>query len=1100
MSQPDTPEANDTPSKTQAKLAARRGFLKKIAWGTGGVFGIGGLVAVEEAYIGGIQFSVLPRIATGRLFSTRQTGLPPAYSPLDLKYAYNEVARWRAELPGLSYSLNSLPGWNQHSFLGITAPALFHRPQQAGLTLQDADGQEMYSGRDPYRIYEKFEDIPKVLFQALAYVEDRTPLEEFRLPGDNPAINYQRALRAVVENSARRLGLRRKASGGSTIPVQNAKNEAWARGQTKNSADKASQFFMASVRMFDSDRGSTTDNLRYEFLKYMNIVSLASHPKTGELRGWNDAMAIWFGNTTFNEILKGDLNHPEAALAFRQAFTLVMAVQKPDALLRYREGFEDGQRRVDAFLPGLVKEGIIPAEFADRVGKVELKFEDVGKHPALAVAPKPVKHVSTARLDLLKQLGFKQLYDLDRADVTATSTLYGNLNDEVASYLRQLNDPAFAESAGLVGARLLSPAAAPRVKWALMVQEIMDGNRALPRIKTDTYKGALDLNADGKLNMGSTQKLVMAWTYCTVMARLYDELKDRDAFQLLSTVAQERDHLTSWAVDYMQRTEPEQRSKIDFLEKALQRRYSAGPQCFFTGGGQNCPSNFERSENGGYYSVEQSVWQSVNLATYRYTQDVQEHVKWHVLGNDPRLFDPETDDPDMQALRRKRLEEFAQYEGGVYQSRAFVAMQNKSPEQILSLLATRSRGTPVALMATFMSVYPDAPVETVLDFALSRCVRGCERDPEKLAKLYTNIKGFDLNDRGYVAGVHPLWLQQAKLRTDNPVITLKESLAATRQDRLDIYKWLLKSKKTKTQNKAISIMLEQQAWKHIEELWRQGFDYPYRLVPSLATCIGVSGSNTRIMSNFIATLLNGGCKVHVTPFSQLDIAKGTPFETIAKIDKAAPGEQVMDPAVAAVVAKMARGNTEWEKGTGRRLKGKARLQDGTELPIGGKTGTNDEGETLGVRVAAWTGYIGPKLAMTMMAYVDDAKSTDKFTSGLIVRAVELMLKPDGPLQKLIDRTYGTTATPQLLASFDPVQRYKDRQSATASFALPPLPAAPTLPADPVLADPLLPEGDVNSDRPGYWDVPPPRGQDVTLPARPPSVIRIQTATVGPKPT
>ena len=75
-----------------------------------------------------------------------------------------------------------------------------------------------------------------------------------------------------------------------------------------------------------------------------------------------------------------------------------------------------------------------------------------------------------ARTRLSRQLGV-QLYDLDRMDLTANTTLNMPLQNEVSRYLQQLADPAFAAQVGLFGERLLSPEKTGDVKYSFTLFE-----------------------------------------------------------------------------------------------------------------------------------------------------------------------------------------------------------------------------------------------------------------------------------------------------------------------------------------------------------------------------------------------------------------------------------------------------------------------------------------------------------------------------------------------------------------------------------------------------------------------------------------------------
>src|SRR5690606_17155632 len=112
------------------------------------------------------------------------------------------------------------------------------------------------------------------------------------------------------------------------------------------------------------------------------------------------------------------------------------------------------------------------------------------------------------------------LYDLDRLDLTASSTLHSELQNAVTEYLRQLADPAFAEQVGLYGERLLSPEKTREVRYSFtLFERTPSGNRV--RVQTDNTDQPFDINEGSKLELGSTAKLRVLATYLENVATLH---------------------------------------------------------------------------------------------------------------------------------------------------------------------------------------------------------------------------------------------------------------------------------------------------------------------------------------------------------------------------------------------------------------------------------------------------------------------------------------------------------------------------------------------------------------------------------------------------
>ena len=77
------------------------------------------------------------------------------------------------------------------------------------------------------------------------------------------------------------------------------------------------------------------------------------------------------------------------------------------------------------------------------------------------------KAVDDIRANLSALLSVPSLYDLDRLDLTAKSTLDRQTQEEVVRILRQLSDGEFVRSNGLVGENLLGNADPSKVVYSL---------------------------------------------------------------------------------------------------------------------------------------------------------------------------------------------------------------------------------------------------------------------------------------------------------------------------------------------------------------------------------------------------------------------------------------------------------------------------------------------------------------------------------------------------------------------------------------------------------------------------------------------------------
>ena len=81
--------------------------------------------------------------------------------------------------------------------------------------------------------------------------------------------------------------------------------------------------------------------------------------------------------------------------------------------------------------------------------KITLALSDASATPAPTAFPAQ-KTGTTLRTHLAGRLGVNRLYDLDRLDIEAHSSIDLQLQDAVTPVLRAIRDPAMAASAGLI--------------------------------------------------------------------------------------------------------------------------------------------------------------------------------------------------------------------------------------------------------------------------------------------------------------------------------------------------------------------------------------------------------------------------------------------------------------------------------------------------------------------------------------------------------------------------------------------------------------------------------------------------------------------------
>jgi hypothetical protein len=327
------------------------------------------------------------------------------------------------------------------------------------------------------------------------------------------------------------------------------------------------------------------------------------------------------------------------------------------------------------------------------------------------------------------------------------------------------------------------------------------------------------------------------------------------------------------------------------------------------------------------------------------------------------------DDADREVYLRR----FVDQDGRKYLNRFYRGYRGLSPDQALAKLAHRTPPIARRLAVVFRSVRPDAD-RAALGAFLARYLPRDSISDDDLWDLYRDydVERFSLEDRGYLAGIHPLELWLVTYLQDHPAATRAEVTAASEAVRQEVYGWLFKSHSTHKQNVRIRVLLEQEAFDRILQDWqRQGYPFGH-LVPSYGTAIGSSGHRPDALADLMGIILNDG--MHL------------PTQTVRRT-------------LQGVVA----------EGTATRLRDTFRAADGSLLPVGGKTGTGDNhfdrfgagGSLVSQRVvdrtATFVFFLGDRFFGTIIAYVPGAIARNyHFTSAIAVqllKAIEPQLAP-----------------------------------------------------------------------------------------------------------
>jgi membrane peptidoglycan carboxypeptidase len=979
-----------------------------MVWLVLGLLVLFGLIVIE------MRTSILESVAFTRLAHSMNFSMEPGRSP-NFRHPHSGPYDIRLGHSGLTHYLERL---GQSGF-EIRAQAraspelirlmdmgfypVYGEKPQAGLSVIDRDGKGLFVSKWPQRIYPEFDAIPPVVVRTLAYIENREVLDASQ-PYKNPAVEWDRLTRATAGFWLTKVGLSGSASGGSTLATQIEKIRHSSNGVTRSAGDKARQMISASLRAYQGGR-ETLEARERVVCDYLNSMPLAAMPGYGEVHGLGDGLALWFGedfdhvNRLLNRLESNVLEGRELAAisrAYRQVLSLLLAIRKPSGyLLSDRQALA---ARTDLFLDSLSQNGIIPVWLRDRARKTDLQFLD-SLRPGSSASFADRKGVNAVRVELLRLLGLDSLYQLDRLDLTVSTTLDGHAQAGVTSFLQKLRNPEFAQKAGLRQHRLLEQADPSRVIYSVALYESApDAN--LLRIKADNYDQPLDVNEGTKLELGSTAKLRTLVSYLEAIAALHKRLSGLPANELSALDVPKDDALTAWAREYLNRASSRRLEVM--IDAALERRYSASPaEEFFTGGGLHQFSNFEPADDGRILSVREAFHRSVNLVFIRLMRDLVRHKSYQLPGASPTILE-DTRNP----ARQQYLDRFVEMESRQYLSAFYREYGGVSPDVALQRLAAGIQKTPRRLAILYRSVFPAEGVGSLRAFLLANLGRGSLTD-KSIAELYMDYSPGKLSrsDRAYLAGVHPLQIWLLEYKRQNPGAKLDEIMTASKSVRRLSYEWLLRSRQDHAPDRAIRIMLEADAFAEIHKAW-QRLGYPFgRLVPSYATALGSSGDTPAALAELMGIILNDGVRKPTVRLDRIRFAAQTPFETVLAPQSIA-GSQVLAAPVAEAVHRELLAVVE--RGTAVRASRAIVIDGGRVLPVGGKTGTGDNrferfsrsGAVIDSRVtnrtATFVFLIGDRFYGTVTAFVPgEAANQYAFTSSLpvqVFRSLAPMLK------------------------------------------------------------------------------------------------------------
>ena len=352
----------------------------------------------------------------------------PTSGPYDEQLGYTRLPGFVERLTAHHYTIQAQarlsPRLQQLIDWGIFP--IYHEKTQAGLRILDRHSKALYNVRYPERLYGTFEEIPPLIVHTLLYIENRELLDP-RYPSRNPAVEWDRFGKALLDMAVRVVNKHHDVAGGSTLATQIEKFRHSPEGRTTSPREKLRQMASASIRAYQHGR-DTLPTRRQITVDYINSIPLAAITNYGEVRGLGDGLWAWYNTelTQVNSVLAepGAVEQPDASLAargvaLRQVLSLFVAHRRPSFYLHRPEALA---AHTDSYLRLMSRDGLISPALRDAALQARPPLRQ-----ALPPAPResflPHKATNTVRTKLLTLLGMSSLYDLDRFDLTVHSTL-----------------------------------------------------------------------------------------------------------------------------------------------------------------------------------------------------------------------------------------------------------------------------------------------------------------------------------------------------------------------------------------------------------------------------------------------------------------------------------------------------------------------------------------------------------------------------------------------------------------------------------------------------------------------------------------------------
>ncbi len=136
---------------------------------------------------------------------------------------------------------------------------------------------------------------------------------------------------------------------------------------------------------------------------------------------------------------------------------------------------------------------------------------------------------------------------------------------------------------------------------------------------------------------------------------------------------------------------------------------------------------------------------------------------------------------------------------------------------------------------------------------------------------------YSLPDQGYIARVHPLELWLLGYLIENPQATFSDAVAASRDERQEVYGWLFKTRHRAPATAASAPWSRSRRSSISSSAGPSAWAIPFEhLVPSLATALGSSGDRPAALAELMGIIQNDGLRLPTRAHRHVSTSPSTP--------------------------------------------------------------------------------------------------------------------------------------------------------------------------------------------------------------------------------